>query len=300
MAKDEHRKFTYCVFCKVTLKNSGGPGRRTAEHIFGAKIVQSLPDTGHWLALNETTKKHRYLKGSSQPKHLTSRSVCEECNSGWMSEEMAKVIPLITNLASGNRFTFKSAHNAPLARYLSRIGIIVDIESSNLDLPKEKLNSKEYIEKFGLTRLYRPILTSEDRYNFMNGLDIPEIDIQIGYHDRILGHSFQQNLIPYTNGQRVIGKRFLFAMGKLVASISVGPTPRIEHRNFIKIPISLSSTFSWPLSKFVSYDDFFAIYHQTDRVKDLRKALSNRHERRRIESDYWRSLRKNRSRPAGS
>lgn len=292
MAKDVYRKFKNCIFCSIALKRAESEYKLTREHMFGRSISNYLPGTDNWFAINDTFELGVVVKrGSSQPKYFTSHSVCKKCNTTWMGEDMEKIIPIVVNMISGKRFDLSQNDLHILKRYLERLAAIVDVESSNLDLPANKLASIEYIAQHGQSNQYPPILSSTDRRAYKDGAPLRNVNLRVGYHKGILGEAFEQNLVPCIYGIQLVGKRFVFVMGKLAASIEIGRTEPRQYPNFVDLKGYDESDLAWPIHPSVSYDDYFSLYVQSPRIARLRKMFRGRRERRRYEKE-WRSSRR--------
>ncbi len=203
MAKDEHRKFKHCIFCNVKMQNAKGPTQRTREHIFGKSIADYLPQTAHWNVPKNFTDNcmdpfnyREVKKGSSQITYITSRSVCYTCNNGELRQQSEFAFDQLCALIDGRQHSLSIDEQHAVFLYFCRFGMIVDVETSNLDLNLSKDLLGKYISTYGSLRNYAPTISAHTRNLLLANTAPKNIWVYIGYHDGVLGKIIEFNIAP--------------------------------------------------------------------------------------------------------
>lgn len=190
MAKDENRKFNNCIFCGLLLTEK----TISKEHIFGKSIAKNLLEVSEdWKVHDSVTKTN--LKGGGEFRFLTSKSVCRDCNSGWMKTDMDHAIPVMESIFASGFSSINHRQKIILWKYLARIAFICDVESSSLDLIEKNKEPSTQAENFGMSNLFQPVFSINDRQDFKLGKHHPLLKINIGTHNGRLGVNPEFNLV---------------------------------------------------------------------------------------------------------
>ncbi len=287
MAFDEHRPFKSCIFC-------GSTARRTKEHIFGKAVARRYPVKYRWKSAGNTHFGPVLAQGGGPIISVTAKAACRDCNTGFLKRELDEALEPLMSLIEGKSHQIAAQERAALFRYWERVGLIVDVLTSNYQITATYASGDEYkVSKEG--RQAPPIYSDRQRKEWKApGGKLLDMHIYIGFHDGFLG------LNPFTNpaSERVmwaesqggitvekrltLEKRFLMTIGKLSVCVWMG-------KNHFHVPILLrppvgyappiptsfrdlaavaNQNWDWPGAvPPVSYVDFFGLYGQTPDVK---------------------------------
>ena len=291
MSKDEKRKFGACIFCNITL-TGGKNGTKSREHIFGKSVAEYIDHKTHWHAPSNFNAQFTAPfdevatdKGSSPITHLTSRSVCRNCNGGILRKQLESAFEPLCNLIDGKQCTLSKSDQEKLFLYFARFGCIVDVETSNLDLNLSSNELEVYVQKHGVTRSFDPIIDITKRSEILLYKRPKNIQVLTGHHKGILGKIIEFNISPtFDISGNLLAKRVSFAVGNLAVLIVLGLNPSGNAESFKAIPGK--SELSWPAKPTVSYDHFYGAYSQTEQVRWMRQCVNNRKIRRTMESKF--------------
>jgi hypothetical protein len=119
-----------CIFCRrdVTL---------SAEHVFAKWIQPYLTDpeggqgTHHRITLRAGQPEDRQAHRGG-PASLTVRSVCPECNNGWMSDLEAEAKPYLLSMIAGHGRTYYERGQELIATWLVKTALVAGSKFSPL------------------------------------------------------------------------------------------------------------------------------------------------------------------------
>jgi hypothetical protein len=118
------KRANICVFCG----RAGG----SDEHVFADWITDLLPGEGPFTSGGDG----RRTKQSSRLAIIT-RSVCRECNTGWMSRLEAKAQPLLTPPIQGQPVSWSAAEQETVAAWTLKTAIALDSSHEERYAPVE-------------------------------------------------------------------------------------------------------------------------------------------------------------------
>ena len=279
---DEHRKYAKCAFCDST--------DLTKEHLFGKTLAKEFPVRSNWVAAAlplRGSSPQTFVKGSSPILNLAPSLVCKKCNNGKLSVEMAAVLPLLLTLIRKHRHQITTVERAALRRYWERVGLLVDICTSNRDITPEYRESKEY-QRSGEHRQYPPIISESARASWIAGDRLDRLQVFAGTHRGVLGINPVMNIAPMrqydleASALNQLGKKVLMTVGGLSVAVFVGLDVAIVPPSFLSLDGS-HSDWRWPLHTPVSYDDFFSLWTQTPDILQIRAEMRIKERRRQVE-----------------
>ena len=286
--KDEHRKFSTCIFCGVEMSGRNEESKRSREHIFGQAIAKLHPVTSNWMASNKQFDPAP-KKGSSPITHLTSRSVCRNCNNTWLSEVAEQAISPMENLILGKKCVLTAKEQRALHRYFWRFAAIVDAETSNLELNLDPTELRKYAEEFGFLRYFPPTIRGEQRLAFKNDGHMSDFTMTLWHHKDLLGADPTFNVVDLGSHRDARAKRILLAIGRVVFSLEIGqhkPLRALEESDFAE---GFIEQINWPTPNAISYDSFYSLYHQDQQTRYIRACFKRRSTRKYLESEFRRT-----------
>ncbi|WP_375206109.1 hypothetical protein [Hyphococcus sp.] len=294
MAKDEHRKFRKCIFCNSEL-TGGENGTRSREHIFGKSLAEFVSHKTHWVVPTDFDSQFTApfdntptTKGSSPITNITSRSVCKTCNGGFLREQLEDATPHLRSLINGSRFSFDPTAQEMVRLYLCRFAIIVDVETSNLDLELSTSELEEYAAKHGPLRYFDPTISRTERWQLKSSDFQANIRVLVGHHSGLLGKIIEFGVVPSINPFADIAeKRISLVIGNLSILLIIGMHDFVPPQSYIEL--CQPDAICWPKKPFVTYDDHYATYSQTEQIKWIRQCMRQRKQRRKIESNFNRT-----------
>ena len=276
--KDTYRKFQNCIFCGEALNRKN----RSAEHIFGKSVAELLPSVTNWHGGPTTESTFR---GSHEFRWTTSRSVCINCNTGWMRRDLESAYPTLRSLILGWKINVDQEKISHLKRYFERLAFIADAESSNLELSLDKAGLEAYAQKYGDSRLLPPIFSARERHNFKERQQVPDLHIYIGRHCGVLGRDPNFILVRQL-AALAFAKRIVFVIGQLAVLIEFKSALRTMDPKMYALAPPASCNLQFVSKETFSYDDFFSLMHQDRIVRWLRFLIRNRATRRQMESEH--------------
>jgi hypothetical protein len=227
-----NRKFKKCILCQRDLKESG---RLTKEHVFGDGISRKIPTVGNYKSEKINRDGTKTLKDCGCPfSSITMTLLCERCNGDLGRLVMNPVTDLIVSLCSGKKDTIQKYHLKLIKQYFSRLGMLIDIASSNYDVNPDELskfliNTNSYISRF------EPIITDNQRKEFIDNLTLPPISVQVAsFKDDCevgkVGKATLRNIGFDLNTQYIPKqKEFLMVYHHLAFIVAIGDNGTIGH-----------------------------------------------------------------------
>jgi hypothetical protein len=278
MSHEPDRKYLHCVLCGV---QSSAQNRLTREHIFGAAIAEAFPSDQNW-------RTEDGIKGNSPLLRQTSRCLCKGCNEGCSSVAIERALPVLVPLARGDIALLNADESSRFHRYWERVALLMDVLRSNFDLTEAQAQSK-WQRHNKPHRVDPPLISHQHRNDWRDGGSIPFFRVSVGRHTGILGlaeavdqTSIRIDLSHETSRRPLAGKVVAVALCKIVviAELGVNPWP---------LPLSFSQVKSGApfdinqAKREVSYDDYYSVLSQDDRVVRLRNLFADQDRTRRIE-----------------
>jgi hypothetical protein len=279
---DAHRRFLSCVFC-------GSAETRTKEHVFGKAFARRFNETfgplPNWVAQEEQLR----AKGSSPIVSLSPPVACNTCNSEDLSGDMKSSLEPMWRLVKGESHAIGQPERRSLTRYWERIGLIVDVMTSDFQIDAEYRATDEYARSEE-HRQAPPLFSQEERKRWTAGEKLRRARIYFGDHRGVLGINPQTLIAPtYTFDSRgrattSDGKRFLIVLGRLAVCVRLGVDPRTSITGSMRELSDETVDGSWPNSREVTYGDFFGLAKQDTNVRHMTWCMANAQIRKRVEA----------------
>jgi hypothetical protein len=198
---------------------------------------------------------------------------------------MQEVEEPLFSLIEGEKCELLPAQLGILKRYFERVGLLIDVSTSNRDINDTYKIRPDYLRS-NVCRQAPPVFSDDARNRWLNGEELTLISVFIGHHAGILGlnpnieiaHGVDADL----RGWKVPAKRVLMCIGKLTFCITLRWPLQQHDRSLHRLgsdPVPLS----WPMDIDVSYDQFFALLCQEPRIVGLRAIFRNPQMRAEIE-----------------
>jgi len=222
--KDPYRKFENCIFCDNPADSK--------EHIISKWIGKKLnPQENAITALlnqNEVKRSNRIevVKASSPITGFTSKSVCRNCNNGWMGDAVEIAKPLLEQLIVGNyRGKLTIEQQVVLYKHFAIMACVVDVENTRStpvlsQALRERLKANSYI--------------------------LPDIRVYLGKFQYCLDNPYFNTAPATVLGPLTAkaGKTITVVLGKLAIALTVGADTK-------KIPTGFRemrgvNAFKWP------------------------------------------------------
>lgn len=268
-----HRKFKTCVLC--------GRHDLTKEHIFGKSFAAHLNVTENWTALATPDLPlplpGKTVRGSSPITSIAPRLLCAKCNNERLSGLMNESLPYLKDLSSGNSISFQPPEITLIQRYFGRIGLIVDVCTSNEQLKSQYKETSEHklAAKF---RKEPAIIDFAQRQAWLAGGPLVEMSISLGHHIGVLGLNPDVNIAHYSvlrNGvkgrEMYPAKRVSLVIKQIAVCIDIGMGPA-------HLPNSLAAIdklTNWPINPKITYDEYFSLRTQDQLTHRLRLLVQN-------------------------
>jgi hypothetical protein len=270
---DEHRKFRTCIFC-------GSAGKRTREHIFGKSLASRFKVRHTWSTDGAMGKP---IKGGAPITSITAPVLCGTCNNKTLGNSMKASQEPIWDLSQGRRRTFAIEELQSILRYWQRIGFIVDVMTSDHQLSDTYKTTAEY-ERSEPHRRSPPLYSEAEREQWLHHGHAPSFRLYLGHHLGVLGvnpatliapvHRLERGVTPIS--LRVVGKRFVIALGQLVACLEMGmPSVRPIPQSMALLPNERTSDWTWPPAQSVTYREFFGLADPSDGTVMMAALFSN-------------------------
>jgi len=259
----------------------------TGEHIFGKALARWFRER-YGLDINWTVG-NDFLgplvkKGSGPIMNIQPPLACGNCNSGPLANEMEKSLEPLKRLIEGQSPGISPKDRDALSRYWERVGLIVDVMTSNYQITEEYKAGREY----QLSKEHRqapPLYSDAQRKVWLQGGKVSDMKIYIGFHHGVLGLNpyigFAPRLAePATQGPTAIEKRFLLVIGKLAVCVWMGEPSLDVAPSWCDLA---SADQDWPRTVAVSYQTFFGLFNRTADVEVLIRLTADPELCRRIE-----------------
>jgi hypothetical protein len=279
---DAHRGFQSCIFC-------GSTETRTKEHVLGKAFARRLNEAfgplPNWVAQEEEL----HVQGTSPIVSISPPVACESCNTGALSRDMNRSLEPMWRLVNGEPHAVGQADRRSLLRYWERIGLIVDVMTSDFQIDAAFRATPEYArsEKH---RQAPPLFSQEERTRWNEGGALPRARIYFGDHRGVLGIDPQTLIAPtyatdsQTPNSTSTGKRFLIVVGRLAVCVRLGDDARASMPESMCELNEGSGEWSWPRSRAVSYSDFFGLANLNQQILFAIFCMSNASIRREVEA----------------
>ncbi|MQQ07884.1 hypothetical protein GFB49_05415 [Epibacterium sp. SM1979] len=251
-----------CLFCKKKADSK--------EHVFG-KWLQKVYD----VAPNPERKPHEHdvlgddglvhttdkgpLYGGGHPINRTVRSVCRDCNSGWMAEIQDNVRPIFMRIREGQDLRLTYKEQTKLANWLFlKYLLIADVSTPTMS-PSAEMRKK--IDTLGVeiqspakNTMYFEQILKKDTLEFKKRKR-PPADVEVYALKALVssGSLGATNLLPislnylHTQKQKMLGENsfgflFLVHIGDLVGLVVRRPRSIIKLESYGQIEPSLNLT----------------------------------------------------------
>jgi hypothetical protein len=266
---DEHRKFVRCILC--------GNTNLTREHIFGHALADYLAVKHHWYAAVSSADPAtvELKKGSSPITNIAPPLLCEQCNTRRLTRTMDLSLPTLKSMCAGELTELDDTSREVLRRYIERIGLIVDVCTSNEQLAElPSTVAAKYLKRWD--RAAPPVIDFERRSAWLKGGAVPEITVYIGHHTGVLGLNPECNVAHFRfrdQQQRIVGyaKRFSCVIHKLAVCVDIG----MPFRDLPASLYDLPSLKAFPTTTAVTYDDYYSARPQDRLTTDLRSRFNS-------------------------
>jgi hypothetical protein len=266
---DERRKFVRCILC--------GNTDLTREHIFGHALAQHIAVKHHWYAAASSADPAtvKLKKGSSPITNIAPLLLCEQCNTRHLSRTMDQSLPTLKSMCVGEPTELDDTSREVLRRYFERIGLIVDVCTSDEQLAElPSTVAAKYLQRWD--RAAPPVIDYERRNAWLKGGVMPEITVYVGHHTGVLGLNPECNVAHFgfrDHQQRIVGyaKRFNCVIHQLAVCVDIGMP-------FRDLPLSLRDLPSltvFPTTPAVTYDDYYSARPQDRLTADLRSRFNS-------------------------
>lgn len=171
MAHYDKRPFSKCILCqRATLET----GPLTKEHLFGKAVAKAIPTIGNYQSCN--------MKGSSPMSNITLKALCTNCNNEVLgTRRMQPVSDNNSALFSGSISTISKAKLPLVHQYFIRLGILIDIATSNYDIESENLDKLMHKTQSNLCK-FPPLISNSERKKFLKNFQVPSISVQIAHY----------------------------------------------------------------------------------------------------------------------
>lgn len=180
MGHYENRYFSKCIFC---LRDSKEVGKLTKEHYFGKAIAKKIPTKGNYTAVSKKGNSPIVSKkGSSPISNITLKALCNTCNNDVLGRKlMDPVSKIIIDLFSGNTTIIPKSKILLVKNYFSRLGMLVDIASSNYNIESDAIdkllnNTNSELSKFD------PVISDIERRKFIEKFEAPRLSVQVAHY----------------------------------------------------------------------------------------------------------------------
>jgi hypothetical protein len=134
---DAHRGFQGCIFC-------GSADTLTKEHLLGKAFARRFNDAfgplPNWFVQEDEVG----TKGSSPIVSLSPPVACGACNNRGLSSDMNHSLEPMWRLVNGEAKTIRQADRRALTRYWERVGLIVDVMTSDFQINAAYRKTSEY------------------------------------------------------------------------------------------------------------------------------------------------------------
>lgn len=271
---DERRRFTTCVFCG----SDPGTAGLTAEHVFGkwlaSRFQERFGQLPNWLVAGERFDG----KGGGPILSIAPRLACHACNHGPLSREAAAAIEPVWRAIVGESHDMTVAEQVTVQRYLERVGIIVDVMTSDHQLCEEQRKKKDYLRSANHL-VSATILIAEQRAAWTAGASLNQIQVAIGHHAGVLGvnpQTLNAPLLEFEPAQRSLNmasQRFLTVIGHLAVCVQIGSDPRpLPHCMRL---LSEQADLCWPPARAVTYADFYSMANRDPRNDLIVRCMSD-------------------------
>lgn len=262
---DEHRRYLRCIFCERT--------DLTSEHIFGKALARRIPLKSNWSAHHTGPSGYAhppvYGKGGSPILSITASLLCNICNTTTLSKEVNASIETLFRMTKGHRLQLDANTVRSLRRYFERIGLIVDVITSNHDIDDAAKEKSEY-RRSAYFRQLPAIITDPERFAWIRKGHLAGVTVYIGHHRGVMGLNPYVNIahgkvVNQATGQLLAWKWIVLVIGELAAFIRIGHVDHEPPASWLKLPSNnmVAEKFSaWPSRDDVSYDDILVLASQ--------------------------------------
>jgi hypothetical protein len=237
MAVPQHRPYKNCIFCGSTAK-------RTKEHIFGKSVAKRYPVKYRWKSTGGNLFGPIVARGTGSILNVTAKAACGNCNKGFLRRELEAAKEPLMGLIEGTPHQNTPEDRGALARYWERVGLIVDVITSNYQITAAYESGKE----FKVSKEHRqtpPLYSDRQHKEWRGGGKLLDMHIYVGFHDGILGINPSTSIAHPRVVEReevreggavekrlTFEKRFLMTIGKLSVCVWMG-------KNHLHLPIPL-------------------------------------------------------------
>jgi hypothetical protein len=279
---DAHRRFLNCIFC-------GSTETRTKEHVLGKAFARRFNEAfgplPNWVVQEEES----HAKGSSPIVSISPPVACMTCNNEVLSGDMNSSLEPLWRLVNGESHAIAWTERRLLTRYWERVGLIVDVMTSDFQIDAEYRATEEYARS-ERHRQAAPLFSQEQRTRWTRGEALPSTRIYFGDHRGVLGIDPQTLIAPTYGFDRrgrattATGKRFLIAIGRLAVCVRLGVDARTSMTESMRELSDESADWCWPSSFEVTYGDFFGLAIQDAKVRHVTWCMANVQIRKLVEA----------------
>jgi|GEM_PF-2312739 hypothetical protein len=229
MAHYENRYFSKCIFC---LKDKEEVGNLTKEHFFGKTIAKTIPTKGNLKLVDGK-------KGGSPISNITLKALCRNCNNVILAEKiMAPVSNTIIELFSGKLEHIPKDKLGLVKNYFIRLGILVDIATSNYNVELDALEKLQFNTNSHLVK-FPPIVSDTERKSFLENFENPRISVQLATYKGNNGELGQATIrvSKFQVGHSPNMKEFLMVYHSLAFIIIIGDNKKLgTYDGFRNVP----------------------------------------------------------------
>lgn len=287
MPFDPKREFVRCVLCDAEPT--------TREHLFGDSLARTLNIPINAVGIGRGVGgEPKELNSGSPFLSSVSKCLCSECNNVRFHSMMGRAQPVIAALAKGQKTSISPQEGDDLVFYFERLGILVDVLSSNYQLSDAHKESKHFAPHASW-HLLPPVYTLDERKAWVTRKPIVERPrVFVGRHRGVLGLNPEANCTRQATLKagdapiEVVGRQYQVCIGQLAVEIRMGVEVgrQMPSDAFVQLRPS-AAPLNWPAARDVGYDDFLALFAQDPPTLFLRRIFQNVVTRI-VEEERWR------------
>ena len=272
MAHNDKRVYSNCIFCRCKLIRKK---TLSTEHVFGDAVRARYPVVYQMHAGGERKK------SGGQVLTTQSRSVCRHCNENELGKTIEDVLEPLFRLINSECERLSVSDSKALRRYWERVALILDVETSNLDLENLKPNAPE-INEDAQHRQWPPIISQEEREQWRKGKALHRVRVHVGRHHGCLGINPALNFVvnpvvgtlPEGIGRSAHQKLILVVIGAHAVALDIGtPMRRPPSKQFVTL--QARRTLRIEALADLGYDDYLSMMHQDGQVVAARIRLAD-------------------------
>jgi hypothetical protein len=208
-----------------------------------------------------------------------------------LSGNMKEALPWLIALSSSQPIEeISEAARRGLRRYFERFGLLVDVCTSNEQIPEKRKKALEH-RLNDASRQREPAVLFQSRQAWLNEQPNDQVKVYIGRHLGVLGCFVDMNvahggILDRGAGKFMNTKRITFVAKELAVCIDINmpdtPIPDSFH--------DLRTLSAWPPPTPVSYFDYFSLRNHDESTLAILRAVSSPAGVQKLERD-WRARR---------